>query len=348
MADGRAGGGRPTIYDVAKEAGVSPSTVSRAMSNPGRVNATTAARVSEVAARLGYRTNTLARALPSGRTDTLALFVSDITNPHFFGVIRGAEHQARAAGCTLIVGDTQESPEVEARNIERLGPSVDGFVIAASRMSDEEITGLSAGHRLVLISREVADVPSVIVDHAEGTRQIVEHLASLGHRSIVFLGGPPRSWLGVRRWESLVAAAGGHDIAVQRIGPFPPTMTGGAAAADAALGTGATAAVAHNDLLAIGVLRRCAERGVSVPGDLSVVGYDDIFGADFCSPPLTTLAGQFGESGRTAVDMLLAMRDRHGVRPPRDRVVLPSHLAIRQSSGPAPERRPDRTPVPPR
>ncbi|WP_243716644.1 LacI family DNA-binding transcriptional regulator [Actinomadura sp. KC345] len=338
MADGKAGGGRPTIYDVAKEAGVSPSTVSRAMSNPGRVNATTAARVADVAARLGYRTNTLARALPSGRTDTLALFVSDITNPHFFGVIRGAEHQARAAGCTLIVGDTEESPEVEARNIERLGPSVDGFVIAASRMSDEEITGLSAGHRLVLISREVADVPSVIVDHAEGTRQIVEHLASLGHRSIVFLGGPPRSWLGARRWESLAPAAGRHGIAARRIGPFPPTMAGGAAAADAALGTGATAAVAHNDLLAIGVLRRCAERGVSVPGDLSVVGYDDIFGADFCSPPLTTLAGQFEESGRTAVDMLLAMRDRHGVRPPRDRVILPSHLAIRHSTGPAPER----------
>ncbi|TDC78600.1 LacI family DNA-binding transcriptional regulator [Actinomadura sp. 7K507] len=338
MTEGKSGSGRPTIYHVAKEAGVSPSTVSRAMSNPGRVNAATAARVAEVAARLGYRTNTLARALPSGRTDTLALFVSDITNPHFFGVIRGAEHQARAAGCTLIVGDTEESPEVEARNIERLGPSVDGFVIAASRMSDEEITGLSAGHRLILISREVADVPSVIVDHAEGTRQIVEHLASLGHRSIVFLGGPPRSWLGARRWDSLAAAAGQHGISARRIGPFPPTMAGGAAAADAALGTGATAAVAHNDLLAIGVLRRCAERGVSVPGDLSVVGYDDIFGADFCSPPLTTLAGQFEESGRTAVDMLLAMRDRHGVRPPRDRVILPSHLAIRRSTGPAPER----------
>ncbi|WP_368077481.1 substrate-binding domain-containing protein [Actinomadura sp. WMMB 499] len=83
-------------------------------------------------------------------------------------------------------------------------------------------------------------------------------------------------------------------------------------------------------------MRRCAERGVAVPGDLSVVGYDDIFGADFCSPPLTTLAGQFEESGRTAVDMLLAMRDRHGARPARDRVVLPSHLAIRRSTGPLP------------
>ncbi|WP_368077457.1 LacI family DNA-binding transcriptional regulator [Actinomadura sp. WMMB 499] len=221
MAEGRTGGGRPTIYDVAREAGVSPSTVSRVMSRPGRVNAVTAARVAEVAARLGYRTNPLARALPSGRTDTLALFVSDITNPHFFGVIRGAEHQARAAGCTLIVGDTEESPEVEARNIERLGPSVDGFVIAASRMSDAEITDLAAGHRLALVSRQVAGVPSVIVDHAEGTRQIVEHLASLGHRSLVFLGGPPRSWLGARRWESLAAAADRHGIAVRRIGPFP-------------------------------------------------------------------------------------------------------------------------------
>src|SRR5690606_41872287 len=167
-------------------------------------------------------------------------------------------------------------------------------------------------------------------------RQRAQPLAPQGHRPVGFVPGPPRSGEGARRWESLAAAAERHGISARRIGPFPPTMAGGAAAADAALGTGATAAVAHNDLLAIGVLRRCAERNVSVPGELSDVGYDDILGADFCSPPLTTLAGKYEESGRTAVDMLLAMRDRDGTRPPRRRVVLPSHLAIRRSTGPAP------------
>ncbi|AXK37151.1 LacI family transcriptional regulator [Streptomyces armeniacus] len=336
MNSGRGGGRRPTIYDVARAAGVAASTVSRALAKPDRVSARTREHVREVAERLGYQTNPLARALPSGRTQTLALFVSDITNPHFFGIIRGAEHQARAAGCTLIVGDTEESPEVEARNIQRLGPSVDGFVIAASRMVDKRIRELAEGHRLTLVSRQVDGVASAIVDHAEGTRQIVEHLASLGHRSVVYLIGPRMSWPGVRRWHALAAAAHRFGMSAAKLGPFPPSVAGGAAAADAALGSGASAAVAHNDLMAIGMLRRFAQRGVRVPAEVSVVGYDDIFGADFCSPPLTTLAGPFEETGRTAVDMLLGMRDQEPAGAPHGQVVFPSHLVIRHSTGPAP------------
>ncbi|MPY78955.1 MAG: LacI family DNA-binding transcriptional regulator [Actinophytocola sp.] len=327
---------RPTIYDVAREAGVATSTVSRALSNPDRVNARTREHIVAVAERLGYSTNPLARALPSGRTQTLALFVSDITNPHFFGIIRGAEQQARAAGCTLIVGDTEESPDLESRNIERLGRSVDGFVIAASRMTDKAIKQLAAQHRLTLVSRQVGGVPNAIVDHVDGTRQIIEHLASLGHRSVVYLAGPRRSWLAGQRWRAVQPVARRFDMTAARLGPFPPAVHGGAAAADAALGSGATAAIAHNDLLAIGMLRRFAERGVRVPEDISVVGYDDIFGADFCSPPLTTLAGPFEEAGRVAVDLLLSMRDPVRNHPPRRDVVLPSHLATRSSTGQAP------------
>ncbi len=327
---------RPTIYDVAREAGVATSTVSRALSNPDRVNARTREHIVEVAERLGYSTNPLARALPSGRTQTLALFVADITNPHFFGIIRGAEQQARAAGCTLIVGDTEESPELESRNIERLGRSVDGFVIAASRMTDKAIKQLATHHRLTLVSRQVSGVPSAIVDHVDGTRQIIEHLASLGHRSVVYLAGPRRSWLATQRWRAVEPVARRFGMSAARLGPFPPAVHGGAAAADAAIGSGATAAIAYNDLLAIGMLRRFAERGVRVPEDISVVGYDDIFGADFCSPPLTTLAGPFAEAGRVAVDLLLSMRDPVRNHPPRRDVVLPSHLAIRGSTGQAP------------
>lgn len=328
---------RPTIYDVAREAGVATSTVSRALSKPDRVNARTRDHVLEVAERLGYRINPIARALPSGRTQTLALFVSDITNPHFFGIIRGAEHQTRAAGCTLILGDTEESPDLESSNIERLSGSVDGFVIAASRMSDTEIRGLAARHRLTLISREVDGVPSVIVDHEDGTRQVMEHLASLGHSSVVYLAGPRRSWIASKRWQAIRDNARRFGMSATRLGPFPPAVRGGAAAADAAFGQGATAAIAHNDLLAIGMLRRFADRGVRVPEEISVVGYDDIFGADFCSPPLTTLAGQFDEAGRLAVDLLLGARD-DARRARAGHLVLPSHLVVRGSSGPAPTR----------
>lgn len=326
---------RPTIYDVAREAGVATSTVSRALANPGRVNARTRERIVEVAERLGYHTNPHARALPSGRTETVALFVSDVTNPHFFGIIRGAEQQTRAAGCTLILGDTEESPELEAANVERLSGSVDGFVIAASRMSDSQILELADRHRLVLISRQVEGVPSVIVDHEDGTRQIIEHLASLGHSSVVYLAGPRRSWLAARRWQAIRATARKLGMRAERLGPFPPAVRGGAAAADAALGQGATAVIAHNDLLAIGMLRRLADRGTRVPQDISVVGYDDIFGADFCSPPLTTLAGHFAEAGRLAVDLLLGAGE--GSQAPRtSQRVLPSHLVIRDSTGPSP------------
>lgn len=327
-------GKRPTIYDVAREAGVATSTVSRALANPERVNARTREHVLEVAERLGYRTNPIARALPSGRTRTMALFVSDVTNPHFFGIIRGAEQQTRAAGCTLILGDTEESGEVESANIDRLSGAVDGFVIAASRMSDKEIRQLSARHRLTLISRQVEGVPSVIVDHEDGTRQIIEHLGSLGHRSVVYLAGPRRSWLATKRWQVIAATARRLGMSAARLGPFPPAVCGGGAAADAAIGHGATAAIAHNDLLAIGMLRRFADRGVRVPADISVVGYDDIFGADFCSPPLTTLAGQFDEAGRLAVGLLLRAGDGARSRA-ADQVVLPSHLVIRGSTGPA-------------
>uniref|UniRef100_UPI000369320A LacI family DNA-binding transcriptional regulator n=1 Tax=Saccharomonospora saliphila TaxID=369829 RepID=UPI000369320A len=210
-------GRRPTIYDVAREAGVATSTVSRALAKPGRVNERTRETILEVAERLGYHTNPIARALPSGDTRTVALFVSDITNPHFFGIIRGAEQQTRAAGRTLILGDTEESPDLESSNVERLSGSVEGFVIAASRMSDAQIRELASAHRLTLVSRQVDGLPSVNVDHEDGTRQIVEHLASLGHASVAYLAGPRRSWLAAERWRVLRDTARGFGMRSVRL-----------------------------------------------------------------------------------------------------------------------------------
>ncbi len=328
---------RTTIYDVAREAGVAASTVSRALRNPRRVNTATREHVLRVAERLGYRPSPLATALQSGRTATVAMLVPDITNPHFFGTIRGAERRASAAGITFILSDTEESADNERTKIEHLARSVDGFILAASRMSDESILELAEEHNLALVNREVRGLPSAVVDTRVGSRQIVEHLASLGHRSLVYLSGPHQSWLAGERWEALRQGAERHGIRAVRLGPFPPRLVGGGAAADAVLVTGATAVVAHNDLLAIGVLRRLAERGVGVPERISVVGYDDIFGADFCVPSLTTLAGPQDKAGRSAVELLLENRSRSTARTTPDRrVMLPSHLVIRASTGQAP------------
>src|SRR3954462_1679786 len=336
-AGGEAGTARPagrrravTLHDVAREAGGAVSTVSRALSDPQRVNARTREHVSAVAQRLGYRPNRLAQALPTGRTGMLAVLVPDITNPHNFGLVRGAEAQARAAGSTLVIADTQESPELEAAHLDRLGSSVDGFVLASSRLTDADLHELAERFPVVLFNRRVEGLPSLVTDSADGSRQIVEHLAALGHRSIAYLAGPSAAWSDGERWRALSAAAEAAGVAVVRCGPFPPTLDGGPAAADIGLSTGATALVAFNDLLAIGVLRRLADRGVEVPGRVSVVGFDDIFGADFCHPPLTTVAGPVEEAGRALVDVLLADR---AVAPT---MTLPTHLRIRASTGPPP------------
>lgn len=315
-----------TLHDVAREAGVAVSTVSRALSNPDRVSARTREHVRAVATRLGYRPNRIAQALPSGRTRMLALLVPDITNPHNFGLVRGAEAQAAAAGYTLVLGDTQESAERESAHADRLGSAVDGFVLISSRLPDEELRELRRRHPVVLFNRELEDFPSVVLDSVDGSRQVVEHLVALGHRRLAYLGGPASAWMDAERRRSLSADAARAGAEITRLGPFSPTLDGGAAAADVGLGSGATAFVAFNDLLAIGILQRLERRGVDVPGRISVVGFDDIFGSDFCHPPLTTVTSPAEQAGRMLIDMLL------GTCAP-GRAVLPTPLHVRDSTG---------------
>jgi DNA-binding LacI/PurR family transcriptional regulator len=319
-----------TLHDVAREAEVAVSTVSRALSDPDRVNERTREHIQAVARELGYRPNRLAQALHTGRTGTLAVLVPDITNPHNFGLVRGAEAQARAAGSTLIIADTQGGPELEAAHLDRLASSVDGFLLASSRLSDAELRALAERSPVVLFNRRVEGLASLVTDSADGSRQIVEHLVALGHRSLAYLAGPSAAWSDSQRWRALSEHAEAAGARIVRCGPFDPTLDGGPAAADVGLSTGATALVAFNDLLAIGVLRRLRERGVAVPEQVSVVGYDDIFGSDFCSPPLTTVAGPVDEAGRTLVDVLLAGRV------PAPAITLPTHLRVRGSTGPVP------------
>jgi DNA-binding LacI/PurR family transcriptional regulator len=287
-----------------------------------------------VAAELGYRPNPHARALLSGRHHTVAMVVSDITNPHYFELIRGAEMRARASEYTLVLVNAEESPRVEYDQIQRLVSSVDGFVLAASRLPDENLLQIAAQRPVVLMSRELPGLASVVLDHVQGCRQIVEHLASLGHRDLIYLAGPQNSWMAKTRWSALRTAAEELGLQAKRIGPFTPKVSQGGAAADGALNAGATAIVAHNDLLAIGVVQRLAQRSVRVPGDVSVVGFDNIFAANLCTPTLTTLGGVHADVGRSAVQILLDMvgpiRTKESAPP---QVVLPTDLVLRQSTG---------------
>ena len=329
-----------TINDVAAATGVAASTVSRALSRPGRVNVHTRERIEAAAKALNYVPNSQARALTSGRTRTVALLVSDVTNPFYFGIVRGTQRELRAAGYAHLLIDTEDSGEVETEMLHRMRRSLDGAILAASRLPARALAALAAEIPLVAINRNVRGVQSVVIDTPSGIRHATEHLVSLGHRDIVYVSGPERSWPNEARWHAIRAAAG-HGVSVRRIGPFPPERPAGSAAADAVLNTGATACVVFNDLLAIGMLTRLRQRGRHVPRDMSVVGCDDIFGADFCHPPLTTLAAPIDQAGRVAVTMLLSrLGERNADHTARRSVVLPTHLTIRESTGPAPSSRP--------
>lgn len=251
-------------------------------------------------------------------------------------MIRGTQQQLRAAGYNQMLIDTEESEDLEENLLASLSGSFDGAILGSSRLSDEKLTEWAARIPLVTLNRQVPGVASVLIDTPAGVVQALAHLRSLGHKDIAFASGPRASWMSEGRWRALEAAAEHYDVRLRRLGPFVPRLKGGAAAADALLHSRATACIAFNDLLAIGMLGRLRERHIRVPQDISVVGCDDIFGADFCDPPLTTVSAPIEQGARTAVSMLVAQLNSNAMIDSRREVVLPTSLTIRRSSGVAP------------
>jgi LacI family transcriptional regulator len=326
-----------TIYDVARVAGVNPSTVSRALSMPGRLHPETEKRVHAAAKELNYRLNPMARALPTGRTFTLGLLLADITNPMFFEVVRGAEREAAAHGFTLIIAESQESSQREVETAFRLLPSIDGLILVSTRLNDEQILDLSERKPLVVINRRVTGVPSVVPDLTGGIDEAVAHLASLGHASIAFLSGPKGSWMSFARWTILKDRAAMRGLRLCSIGPGAPTLLGGSSALAKVVAADVTAVVAYNDLMAIGLLRAAQAGGLDVPSRLSIIGFDDIFGSDFTSPPLTTVRTPLGLLGANAVRRVLGdMAHVTLPRPAGEGEPLVTELLIRGSTS-APE-----------
>ncbi|GAA1642362.1 LacI family DNA-binding transcriptional regulator [Georgenia ruanii] len=333
---------RSTARDVAKMAGVSISTVSRALSAPQKVATGTRQKVEQAARTLGYDPNLAARELATGRTGNLGLVIPDLENPFFASVTKAVQARARAAGHAVFVADTDEDTHQEPRLVRSLARQVDGVILCAPRVTDAELAALeAAAHtRMILINRTCGDMPSVTADHVDGVRQALRHLRALGHRHIAYAGGPSRSWADQQRRAGLTTAAEElGDVTVDDLGAFAPVFSGGMAAADLVLASGATAVLAYNDLMAIGLLARARERGVEVPGELSVVSFDDIPLAVAVSPALTTVAVPVGMLARTAVDLLTEMIDEErtgAVGPParRSRLDLPVELKVRGTTGP--------------
>lgn len=331
MVKRNAGSGRATIYDVARIAGVSASAVSRALSTPGRLNAQTEERIRAAAEELGYRLNPLARALPTGRTTMLGIVVSDFTNPVYFDFVRGVERTAAAAGYATVLMETQESENAERTAIERLGPRVDGVVVMGSRASADELRGLAARTRLALVNRIVDGVDSLVPDVAGGAEAIVEHLAALGHRTLAYVTGPAGSWMNAARWAGLQAAAARRAVALVSVEAGSATLEAGALVLPAVRATPATAVIAYNDMIAMGLLESARASGVRVPGELSVAGFDDVFGSALISPALTTVRSPLGRLGELAAQRIFALVD--GVED-EAATLPPMALVARDSTGP--------------
>ena len=320
-----------TIKDVARVSGVHVSTVSRAFSATHLVNAETRARVLAAAEELGYRPNRAARALSTSRTGNLGLIVADIANPFFPPLIKAAQAQARARDYHVFIADTDEQARVEEELIRSMAKQVDGAVLVAPRLTNRVITELAQEIPLVVVNRRLRGVSGVLMDVGTGARRAMEHLVELGHRDIAVVGGPSRAWTSGEIERATEHIARDHGILIQRVGPNPPTEEGGRAVADEVVAGGATAVLAHNDLLAFGLVRRAIELGLDVPGDLSVIGVDNSHVARYSSPALTTVAMPVAEAGHGAVDLLLRSVDAAGST---GTVTLETSLIVRGSTAP--------------
>ena len=327
-------GSDATIYDVARVAGVSPSTVSRAFSRPGRVSAQTAERIRQVAEELGYRSREVTRAAAKTTTKVLGLAVADITNPFNFRVIRGCQAAAAEAGFVVTLNDAQESEALEREMLRRSLPLLDGLIIASSRLSDTELRTLAKSLPVVILNRRVSGLHCLVPDMAHGVRKAAEHLLALGHRNITYLAGPEASWADGMRWRAVRESARELGFTEHRVGPFAPTLQGGRGAAEVIAARRLKAVVCFNDLMAIGLMQGLAERGVKVPEQVSVVGFDNIFASALVSPGLTTVAAPLTMLGDSAVRYITATLTGHA-SPETGPVLVPVRLIVRQSTAPA-------------
>ncbi|UQN28666.1 LacI family DNA-binding transcriptional regulator [Brachybacterium kimchii] len=329
-----------TIYDVAREVGCAPSTVSRAFSRPGRVSAATHAKVMDAARRLGYRTDAPDQQERQGRQGRLGVAAPDLSNPYFAEVLSGMQEAAHVAEYLPILLDSGEDEERERISLERSLEVVDGIVLTGTRLSDATLLQLAKRVPIVVLNRRVAGLDSVTPDYEHGISQAVAHLATHHVRTVTYVAGPANSWSDGERWRSTRTIGTSHGMRVHRIGPFPPTSRGGEDAftelIESTRGAGdplPDAVICYNDLQALGLLVAALRSGIRVPQELQVIGHDDIPLSRLVGAGLTTVAAPKREQGRVAVDRIVRrIRQPSSVKGPVEGA-LPVRLVVRGSTG---------------
>ncbi|MFT4191984.1 MAG: LacI family DNA-binding transcriptional regulator [Comamonas sp.] len=329
-----------TLKDVAARAGVSFTTVSHVMRGTRRVSEGTRAKVEEAVAALGYLPSAAARSLKTRETRMLGVVVPNVTNPFFAELTRGIEEQGRRSGYAMFLCNSDDDPQLEAHYWQTLMEHrVDGLLLVSTSMGEVRPPLLPGDMPIVMLDQAIAQLPADVVrlDNEAGARFAVEHLLALGHRRIACLSGPETVEVNRTRcagWRQALRAAGVEPAGDWLVaGDF-----GGASGYRAAHALLAqrqfSAFFVCNDMMALGALRAATELGLSIPRDLSVVGFDGIDIGAYTSPPLTTVGHPIRDWGVRAASLLIERIATPGL-PCRD-VVLQPRLILRQSTATCP------------
>lgn len=325
------------LDQVARRARVSTATVSRVLNNTGPVRSTTRARVLRAVEELRYSPNLHARSLAGGKSRSIGVIVSNIENPFFLDIYKAVEEGAHGAGYELIMANTDYSSERLVTSVRlMIGRRVAGLAAIVSEMDSDLIEELN-GNRIPVVFYDVGaprrNITNIRVNYRRGMEKLASYLYSLGHRRVGFVGH--HSTLGPinERLKVLLDAAGRYTDLDVETAADTDTLEGGRRAVRALLAARPrlTAVVCVNDLMAVGVLRELRERGLRVPEDVSVTGFDDVNLAQFCYPALTTVHIPRDQIGRTICECLM---NRETALLEREFVIDPE-LVVRDSTGPA-------------
>lgn len=330
---------RITIREVARRAGVSVATVSRTLNNSPLVDHATSDHVRSVAQRLRYVPNASARSLSMRRTETIGLILPDMHGEFFSEIIRGADAVVRQSHYHLLVSSTHSNREELEATMSKLHGRTDGLIIMSPHLESETLLHHAMTSLPVVLigpSVEASGIDVIRVDNEGGAFLVGKHLLDQGHRRFAIVRGPKGNLDAAERFTGFLKAvteAGcvlKNDCIVD--GDF--TSTGGFEAASRilALAQHPTAVFALNDEMAIGLLRHFHERGIQVPGDIAVAGFDDVQMSSLMHPALTTVHVDISELGALAAKRVLSLRNSKLNSVPHTTVVLPAHLVVRQST----------------
>jgi len=329
------------IRTIARLANVSIATVSRAMNGVSTVNAEMAKRVWDVIEQLDYVPNTQARALVSGRSRLFGLLISEITNPFFPELIQGFEDIAIEHGYEILVSSTNYDPKRMIHCIRRMVErKVEGVAVMTFGI-EEPLLDQFAKRKIPMVFVDVGPdrhgISVLKVDYQHGIRQAVEHLAALGHRKIAFVSGPLRLHSAHSRLQAFSASMQNCGLATRPewILEGDHTLEGGVAAMQRAIKAKElpTAILCSNDMTAIGVMHTAWRTGLDIPGDISVIGFDDIHLAQMMMPPLTTIQMSRFALAKAAVAALRAHVEEPEKAAARQEIPIPTELVIRESTG---------------